>query len=191
VTHDQTEAMTLGQRVAVMRDGRVQQLDTPQALYRQPVNLFVASFIGSPSMNLVEARLDDDGVEFDGYRFPLDRLHRPRATRDSRVILGIRPEDFDLTANGLPSIAADVSVVEELGSDTHVIFPVDAPRLSCAQLGADRESDDNQLLAETRTQFNARIDAHVHVRPGERLDLSVDPSRFHFFDADTGVALQP
>jgi multiple sugar transport system ATP-binding protein len=191
VTHDQTEAMTLGQRVAVMRDGRVQQLDTPQALYRRPANLFVAAFIGSPSMNLVEARLDDDAVEFDGYRFPLDRLHRPRVTRDSRVILGIRPEDFDLTANGLPSIAADISVVEELGSDTHVIFPVDAPRLSGPELGVARETDDDQLLADTRTQFNARIDAHVHVQPGERLQLSVDPSRFHFFDVDTGDALQP
>jgi multiple sugar transport system ATP-binding protein len=189
VTHDQTEAMTLGQRVAVMRDGRVQQLDTPQALYRRPANLFVAAFIGSPSMNLVEGRLDDDAVKFDGYRFPLDRLHRPRATRNSRVIVGIRPEDFHLASNGLPSIDADVTVVEELGSDTHVIFPVDAPRLSGAELGVARETDDDQLLADDRTQFNARIDAHHEVRPGERLQLSVDPSRFHFFDVDTGLAL--
>src|SRR5258707_9859651 len=71
VTHDQTEAMTLGQRVAVMRDGRLQQLDTPQALYRKPVNLFVAAFIGSPAMNLVEARLDHDAVEFGGFPLPL------------------------------------------------------------------------------------------------------------------------
>jgi multiple sugar transport system ATP-binding protein len=191
VTHDQTEAMTLGQRVAVMRDGRVQQLDTPQALYRRPANLFVAAFIGSPSMNLVEARLDDDAVTFDGYRFPLDRLHRPRATRDSRVILGIRPDDFELAVNGLPTIAADISVVEELGSDTHVIFPIEAPRLTGPELGVARETNDDQLLTETRTQFNARIDAHVHVQPGERLRLSVDPSRFHFFDVDTGDALQP
>jgi multiple sugar transport system ATP-binding protein len=191
VTHDQTEAMTLGQRVAVMRDGRVQQLDTPQALYRRPANLFVAAFIGSPSMNLVEARLDEDAVEFDVYRFPLDRLHRPRSTRNSRVIIGIRPEDFDLAANGLPRIEADVTVVEELGSETHVIFPIDAPRLSGAELGVARETDDDQLLAETRTQFNARIDAHVQVRPGERLQLTVDPSRFHFFDFDTGITLQP
>jgi multiple sugar transport system ATP-binding protein len=191
VTHDQTEAMTLGQRVAVMRDGQVQQLDTPQALYRRPANLFVAAFIGSPSMNLVEARLDEDAVEFDGYRFPLDRLHRPRSTSNSRVIIGIRPEDFDLAGNGLPSIEADVTVVEELGSDTHVIFPIDAPRLSGAELGLARETDDDQLLAETRTQFNARIDSHLQVRPGERLQLTVDPSRFHFFDVDTGIALHP
>jgi multiple sugar transport system ATP-binding protein len=192
VTHDQTEAMTLGQRVAVMRDGRVQQVDTPQTLYRHPANLFVAAFIGSPSMNLVEARLNDDTVEFDECRFPLDRLNRPQPTRDSRVIVGIRPEDFDLAANGQPSISARVTVVEELGSDTHVIFPINAPRLTNAALGLGRESaDEDQLLPETRTQFNARLDPHRRVQPGERLQLTVDPSRFHFFDVDSGVALQP
>jgi ABC-type sugar transport system ATPase subunit len=91
----------------------------------------------------------------------------------------------------LPRIEADVTVVEELGSETHVIFPIDAPRLSGAELGVARETDDDQLLAETRTQFNARIDAHVQVKPGERLQLTVDPSRFHFFDFDTGITLQP
>ena len=194
VTHDQTEAMTLGQRVAVMREGRVQQLDTPQALYRRPTNLFVAAFIGSPSMNLVEAQLADDSVAFDGYRFPLDRLHRPRGRHDTRVILGIRPEDFGSSAdsNGLPKIDVEISVVEDLGSDTHVIFPIQAPRLNAAELGIARETDDNeQLLTEGRTQFNARLDAHYQVRPGDRLQLTVDPTRFHFFDAETGVALQP
>jgi multiple sugar transport system ATP-binding protein len=192
VTHDQTEAMTLGQRVAVMREGRVQQLDTPQALYRHPANLFVAAFIGSPSMNLVEARLDGDAVAFDGHRFPLDRLHRPRGMHNSRVILGMRPEDFGRAtgATGLPQIEAEVSVVESLGSDTHVIFPIEAPRLNIAELGEAHATDDDQLLAETRTQFTARIDGHVHVQPGERLRLSIDPSRFHFFDVDTGDALQ-
>jgi multiple sugar transport system ATP-binding protein len=193
VTHDQTEAMTLGERVAVMRDGRVQQLDTPQALYQRPTNLFVAAFIGSPSMNLVEARLDDDAIEFGGYRFPLDRLNRPRSTDGSRVVLGIRPEDFHVATNGLPRIDADVAVVEDLGSDAHVIFPVDAPRLRAADLGAARESeeDEDQLLADTRTQFNARIDARLGVRPGEKIQLSVDPARFHFFDIETGSALRP
>jgi multiple sugar transport system ATP-binding protein len=193
VTHDQTEAMTLGQRVAVMRDGRVQQLDTPQALYQRPANLFVAAFIGSPSMNLVEARLDDDAVEFDRYRFPLDRQHRPRPTGGNRVVLGIRPEDFVIAANGLPRIEADVAVVEDLGSEAHVIFPIDAPRLRADDLGAARESEDDedQLLPDTRTQFNARIDARLGVRPGDRIELSVDPKRFHFFDVETGLALRP
>jgi multiple sugar transport system ATP-binding protein len=192
VTHDQTEAMTLGQRVAVMRDGRVQQLDTPQTLYQRPANLFVAAFIGSPSMNLVEAQLDDDAVELDGHRFPLDHVNRPPTKGRSRVILGIRPEDFAIATNGLPRIEADVTVVEDLGSDAHVIFPIDAPRLRAADLGAARESDeeDGQLLADTRTQFNARIDARVGVQPGERIQLSVDPARFHFFDIETGIALR-
>ncbi len=192
VTHDQTEAMTLGERVAVMREGHVLQLDTPQALYQRPTNLFVAAFIGSPSMNLVEAQFDDDAVEFDGCRFPLDRLNRPRTTGSSRVILGIRPEDFEIATNGLPRIQADVTVVEDLGSDAHVIFPLDAPRLRAADLGAARESDedDDQLLGDTRAQFNARIDARLGVQPGQRIQLSVDPARFHFFDVETGIALR-
>jgi multiple sugar transport system ATP-binding protein len=190
VTHDQTEAMTLGQRVAVMRDGKVQQLDTPQMLYRQPANLFVAAFIGSPSMNLVEARLSDDAVEFGGYRFPLDRVHRPRATGAQRVIVGIRPEDFTLHGDVLPMITAEISVVEELGSDTHVIFSVDAPKLVAAELGDAREADEDQMLADDRAQFNARIDSRHQIRSGDELRLGVDPSRFHFFDADTGAALQ-
>src|SRR5438067_10806513 len=92
VTHDQTEAMTLGQRVAVMRDGRVLQIDEPQRLYQAPNNLFVAAFIGSPAMNLVEATLDDDEVVFGRFRVPLDERRRPRAAAGARVVLGIRPE---------------------------------------------------------------------------------------------------
>ena len=108
VTHDQVEAMTLGQRVAVMRDGRIQQVDTPQALYRNPVNLFVAAFIGSPAMNLVEAHLDGDAVEFGGHRIPLQPGHRPDAA--GKVVLGIRPESFEDAAfadAALPQLAAE------------------------------------------------------------------------------------
>ena len=94
VTHDQVEAMTLGSRVAVMRDGTVQQVDTPQTLYREPVNLFVAAFIGSPSMNLVDAQVVDDGVEFAGFRIPLNTDRRPAGLDAGPVILGIRPQDF-------------------------------------------------------------------------------------------------
>src|SRR6187399_810624 len=92
VTHDQVEAMTLGQRVAVMRDGRIQQVDAPQSLYRRPVNLFVAAFIGSPSMNLVEATVTGGAVEFGGLRIP---LHANRHAPTGEVIVGIRPEDFE------------------------------------------------------------------------------------------------
>src|SRR3954470_14337768 len=114
VTHDQTEAMTLGQRVAVMRDGHVLQVDTPQKLYREPADLFVAGFIGTPAMNLVEARLDGDAVVFGGNRVPLDPTRRP-ATRDGRVVLGIRPEAFEEAAfarPGLPTLDATVTVLE-------------------------------------------------------------------------------
>src|SRR5437763_2683641 len=130
VTHDQIEAMTLGQRVAVMRDGRLQQVDTPQALYARPANLYVAAFIGSPSMNLVEARVDGDVVEFAGFRIPLDRTRRPTSIRNGAVVLGVRPESFEDAAfaeSGRPLIDARVEVVEDLGSDIHLLFPIDAP----------------------------------------------------------------
>jgi len=126
VTHDQVEAMTLGQRVAVMRDGILQQVDTPQNLYHYPANLFVAAFIGSPSMNLVEAEIGDGEARFAGFRIPLPANGVP----PGRVILGIRPQDFHDAAQAdpsLPTIEAEPAVIEELGSATHVIFPIDAP----------------------------------------------------------------
>src|SRR6186997_1777428 len=115
VTHDQVEAMTLGSRVAVMRDGTVQQVDTPQTLYREPLNLFVAAFIGSPSMNLVEAEVAGDAVEFAGFRIPLRPDRRPTGVESGSVILGIRPQDFAdaRTADpALPRIEIDAMVVE-------------------------------------------------------------------------------
>src|SRR5687767_8066434 len=118
VTHDQVEAMTLGQRVAVMRDGRIQQVDTPQALYRSPVNLFVAAFIGSPAMNLVEARVEDGAAVFGGLRVPLPPERLPEA--GGPLVLGIRPESFEDAAfadPSLPQIEVDVAVLEDLGSD--------------------------------------------------------------------------
>jgi multiple sugar transport system ATP-binding protein len=132
VTHDQVEAMTLGQRVAVMRDGKLQQVDAPQRLYEEPVNTFVAAFIGSPSMNLVEAQLSGDSVSFGGFTIPLDRERRPAFAEDGRVVLGIRPEVFEDAAfapGGLPQIEVEVTVLEELGSDSHVFFPVDAEQI--------------------------------------------------------------
>jgi len=187
VTHDQTEAMTLGQRVAVMRDGRVQQLDTPQALYRTPANLFVASFIGSPAMNLIEARLGEGAVEFGGFRMPLDRQVAVAGPRGRTVILGIRPEEFSTagsTTKRLPSIEAEVVVVEDLGADTHVVFALDAPRFAGGS-GTGRQ-DEDQLLKDTRAHFSARVAPQTHISPGQRIRLDVDPARFHFFDPDTG-----
>src|SRR5215216_6849464 len=120
VTHDQVEAMTLGQRVAVMRDGQILQVDRPQKLYEEPQDLFVAAFIGSPAMNLVEARIDSDNVIFGQYRVPLDPARRP-PTKSREVVLGIRPESFEDVAfapSRQPTIEATVVVLEELGADS-------------------------------------------------------------------------
>jgi multiple sugar transport system ATP-binding protein len=188
VTHDQTEAMTLGRRVAVMRDGRVQQLDPPQVLYRAPVNLFVAAFIGSPAMNLVDAVLADGAVEFGGHRIPLARGRRPRADA-GRIVVGIRPEAFEdaaFAAPGLPRLDVEVAVLEELGSDLHAIFAVDVPPVSTDDVREAADSDDSLLVAD-RTLFNARVDLRSAARPGDRLQLAVDPAHLHFFDRETGA----
>ena len=166
VTHDQVEAMTLGQRVAVMRDGKIQQVDTPQALYRDPVNLFVAAFIGSPAMNLVEAQLEGDAVEFGGHRIPLQPGQRPDAK--GAVVLGIRPESFEDAAfadASLPQLDAEVAVVEDLGSDAHVIFPVDAPRIEAEELR--RADEEEALIVGDGSVFTARVDARTRC-PGRR-----------------------
>jgi multiple sugar transport system ATP-binding protein len=193
VTHDQVEAMTLGQRVAVMRDGRIQQVDRPQTLFQEPVNLFVAAFIGSPSMNLVEATIDGDTIEFGGWHFPLARDRRPGYGGGNRVILGIRPGDFEDTEfsdAGLPQIDVTVAVLEELGEEAHAIFAVDAPRVEAEELRAAADDEDETLIADdTRALFNARIDPRTKARVGSRLRLTVNPARFHFFDPDSGDSL--
>jgi multiple sugar transport system ATP-binding protein len=193
VTHDQVEAMTLGQRVAVMRDGVIQQVDRPQTLYHEPTNLFVAAFIGSPSMNLVEAVVDGDAVEFGGLRIPLARDRRPGYGSASRVILGIRPgafEDAEFAPAGLPQLEVDVAVLEDLGNEAHAIFPVEAPRVEAEELRAATDDEDTTLIADDeRSLFNAQIDPRTKARPGSRLRLAVDPARFHFFDPDTGDSL--
>jgi multiple sugar transport system ATP-binding protein len=190
VTHDQVEAMTLGQRVAVMRDGRIQQVDAPQALYARPANLYVAAFIGSPSMNLVEATVVDGAVEFADFRIPLDRERRPTSTRGGTVVLGIRPESFEDAAfaePGLPQVEVAVEVVEDLGSDAHVIFRVDAPRIETEDVRAAAEEDDDTLLGdEPFSLFTARVDPKTSARVGARLTLAVDPAAFHFFDPESG-----
>ena len=187
VTHDQVEAMTLGHRVAVMRDGRVLQIDTPQALYAAPVNLFVAAFIGSPAMNLVEAELADGVVRFGGFELAV-----PAPPAASRAIVGIRPEAFEDAAfadPALPQLDVDVQVVEDLGADAHVIFPVDAPPVDVTEV-REAAGDEEALLPADRAVFTARVEPQTAARPGGRLRLAVDPSRFHFFDPATGLRLE-
>jgi multiple sugar transport system ATP-binding protein len=189
VTHDQTEAMTLGQRVAVLRDGRILQVDTPQRLYHEPRDVFVAAFIGTPAMNLVEAAIDGDDAVFGRLRIRLDPTRRP-APGHQRVTLGIRPEAFEAAASappGSPTIEVEPAVVEELGSDAHIFFPVDAPRIGIE--AGQAEDDEVTLLAHEEVLFGARIDPRVNAVVGRSLTLAVDPTRFHFFDVDTGFSL--
>jgi multiple sugar transport system ATP-binding protein len=208
VTHDQVEAMTLGQRVCVLRDGKLQQVDTPQALFGSPVNLFVAGFIGSPAMNFVTADLvRDDGpaVAFGGYKIPV-----PAETVSSRkdldryfgrqVIIGIRPSDFEDAALADASWArmpVTVGVTEELGSEIHVIFTIDAPPVDHPSVSdaarAEGEEDDEAVavLADGKSLWTARVSARSGVRPGTGLELGLDTRRLHFFDPDTGLALTP
>jgi multiple sugar transport system ATP-binding protein len=191
VTHDQVEAMTLGQRVAVMRDGRILQVDAPQRLYEEPQDLFVAGFIGSPAMNLIEATVEDDEIRFGQFRVQLAEGRRPPGGSPSRVALGIRPEAFedaDFAARELPTIDIDVFVVEELGSDSHVFFPVDAAPVTNEAIQAEGE-EDARLVLSGRTLLNARVDPRTRARVRGTLRLAVDPARFHFFDRRTGVSL--
>ena len=194
VTHDQVEAMTLGTRVAVMRDGTIQQVDTPQSLYRKPVNLFVAAFIGSPSMNLAEAEVSGDEIEFAGFRVPLPADARPEGLPSGPLILGLRPQDFEAAAladPSLPTVEVEVAVVEELGSATHVIFTVEAPPVDVEAVRAATDEGDRATLLATdrRALFTAEVSESTVVRPGERFRLALDPRRFHYFDPVSGERL--
>ena len=199
VTHDQVEAMTLGQRVAVLKDGVLQQVDVPQNLYLHPANLFVAAFIGSPPMNLVEARVSGGQLSFAGFELPLPD-ERTLAAYDGRdVILGIRPSDLEDTAvwhnERLPTIDVTAEVTEELGSEVNIIFAVDAPPVQTEDTSkaiSDEEEDNISLIADTKplARFCARVDARTRCRPGETIRLSIDPERFHFFDPATGSAIE-
>jgi multiple sugar transport system ATP-binding protein len=186
--------MTLGQRVAVMRDGKLQQVDAPQRLYEEPANTFVAAFIGSPSMNLVEARLAGDTLSFGGFSIPLDRTRRPRFAEDGRVIVGIRPETFEdvkFAASGLPQIEVQVEVLEELGSDAHVFFSVEAEQVVIEDALVDDPEDEATILAaeKDRTLLIARVDARTDAVVGGTVRLAVDPSRLYFFSPETGQSL--
>jgi multiple sugar transport system ATP-binding protein len=191
VTHDQIEAMTLGQRVAVMRDGRLQQIDTPQNLYRRPENLFVAAFIGSPSMNLVDAEITDGEIRFAGWRLPLGGRQLPAG----RVVVGIRPQDFAdaSTADpGLPTIEAELAVVEELGSATHVIFPVEAPPVDVEAVRAATDEGERAVLlaSDNRAFFTAEVPESTSARVGQKLRLALNPARLHFFDPASGERVE-
>jgi multiple sugar transport system ATP-binding protein len=202
VTHDQVEAMTLGQRVCVLREGKLQQADTPQALFNVPVNLFVAGFIGSPAMNFVTAKLvQDDGpaVTFADHRLPVPpSLVTARPGLDAyfgrEVILGIRPSDFEdaaLADAGWARMPVTAGVTEDLGSEIHVLFSIDAPQVQHASITqATAEDDDAAIpLAGGRSLWTARVAARSTVRPGQPAELAVDTSNLQFFDPDSALSI--
>jgi multiple sugar transport system ATP-binding protein len=208
VTHDQTEAMTMGDRVAVMREGRLQQVDNPQRLYDHPVNLFVAGFIGSPAMNLVHSQLTerDGGLYADfgpaSLRIPESVLAaRPslRGYAGKPVIVGLRPEDiedaaFAPSANG-SSLDVDVALAEAMGAELIAHFSVDARPLVGASMravhGADEGPEDAAgltLLAadsEGEAMITARLSPRSTARTGAPLRVALDAERLHFFDPET------
>jgi len=189
VTHDQTEAMTLGHRVAVLDAGRILQVDSPQRLYDHPRNVFVAAFIGTPAMNLVEGTVDADDVLFGTFHIPLDPVRRPPRGQ-KRVVVGVRPEAFEaasFAAPGSVALTVDPVVVEELGSDAHVFFHAGAPPVATDVSGREEAA----LLPESRALLSARIDPRARARVGEPLELALDPARLHFFDPESGSTLLP
>jgi len=196
VTHDQVEAMTMGDRVAVLRAGVLQQCDKPQALYDNPNNLFVAAFIGSPAMNLFEAQITDGAtaVVIGSQRIGLPEVvhaQRPgvRSYANRRVVLGIRPEDLPMASDSESStLVCDVELVEALGSDVLIHFAIDAKRIEVEGAMEDEESSLAPVMLQ-RAQGVARIEPRSTVVNGDRVRLSVNPIRLHFFDPETGEAI--
>jgi multiple sugar transport system ATP-binding protein len=206
VTHDQVEAMTLGDRVLVLRDGHLQQIDTPQGLYDRPANLFVAEFIGSPSMNLVGCDLVRSNGGFEAvFVGGSRRLRLPQALLDERsalpsfenrrLILGVRPEDLEDASiagdvSDVRSLEATVDIREDLGSDVLVHFGIGAPPVRgedvAAALGEEALEATAAQAQAKGSLFVARIDRESTAREGEPLRLAVNTRRLHFFDPETG-----
>jgi multiple sugar transport system ATP-binding protein len=196
VTHDQVEAMTLGQRVAVLKDGKVQQCDAPQRLFDEPANLFVGAFIGSPAMNLVEATIAGGHVRFGEQEIQLQGVG---AGLEGGVVLGIRPTSLSLPEPHVnaewPRMSARIDIVEALGAERNVLFTVDAPPVTTedvrAAIGGAGSPDEGRLLADDRrARFTARIHGQQPIAVGETIELAIDPSQLHIFERESGKALR-
>ncbi len=191
VTHDQTEAMTLGDRVVVLNKGVVQQVDTPDRLYRQPANTFVAGFIGSPSMNFLEGTLDGGTLVVGSHTLELPEVLRSNLTRSSgAVIVGLRPEDFAPggDGNGNGSIPARVEISERLGPE--VLVHLRADGVQVALIGEQAAKSEDEEASELRDTIVARFEPDFAALPGERVGLSVRRERLQLFDPATGVSLR-
>ena len=200
VTHDQVEAMTMGDRVAVIRKGVLQQIDTPREIYLYPKNIFVAGFIGSPAMNFVYANIDVSGKETKLIFGDTEIVssHAPKSLadfNDQKIVLGIRPEAFEdsVYANDkefTERINIDVSLLEQLGSDTYIHFYKDIPPVqtkAIEEILADEGEDISALGTETK--FIARINPNATIEEGQNINLAIDPSKLHYFDPDSGLAI--
>ncbi len=194
VTHDQTEAMTLGDRVAVMRKGELQQVGSPQELYDHPVNLFVAGFIGSPAMNFMPVEVSGSTV-----KLPFAEIEMPDAQRraleshsGSNLLAGIRPEHFEdaslVSDQDGPTFEVTVELLESMGSELYAYFDIESGWASAEQLdelAADTGGEIGSGDAD-KTQLVARLDAASEATRGEKLTLWLDPGRVHLFDIDSG-----
>jgi multiple sugar transport system ATP-binding protein len=196
VTHDQVEAMTMGDKVAVLSGGVLQQYGTPRELYDLPASLFVAEFIGSPEMNVYEASVSDGEILLGSQHLALPALPGALAPYTGRkVIAGFRPEDLTLAAAangaGAARLTGDVRAVEALGSETHLFFAIDATPAGREALAAAARETETVLLSDDSTHNGvARVDPRAGVRVGERVTFALDTERLHFFDLDTGAAIR-
>ena len=201
VTHDQTEAMTMGDRVAVMRSGRLQQADLPKVLYDRPANTFVAGFIGSPAMNLLRTRLKDDGgslsVELGDAVLPLPRsvlARRPALAHyvGAEVVVGIRPEDIEdaalvPSANGT-SLSVRVTLAEALGAEVIAHFPL-AGDVEPVAIAASAEAPAIEAVENVGPLLTARLNPRSEARSGQALRIAIDVDRLHFFDQESEEAI--
>jgi multiple sugar transport system ATP-binding protein len=194
VTHDQTEAMTLGDRVAVMRDGVIQQVGSPQHLYDEPANVFVAGFIGSPPMNLVQAELVDGKLElpFGSAVLPAElrqRLEAGAAAPQGRILAGVRPEDIDIageeSADRL-SFRAQIDLVESMGSELYLHFDSKPDSSGSHAVMKDLPAEGSDAMAD---RVIARVSAGHRVALGDRVPLAVDLTKLSLFDAESGLCL--
>ena len=201
VTHDQVEAMTMGDRVAVMSGGELQQIDTPQRLYDEPANVFVAGFIGTPPMNLLLARVEvDSGVvslvlgdqRFELPAAALERYPKLVGYASHTVVAGVRSEDLHPAAGHpqLPSLTARLLVLESLGSETTCYFRIDLPSLVSVDPVDEPSATEADSIVAERPNLIASFPPRVALRIDEDVQVAIDTARLHFFDEETGAALR-
>jgi multiple sugar transport system ATP-binding protein len=199
VTHDQVEAMTLGTRVAVLRDGVLEQVGPPGELFDHPANLFVASFIGTPEMNFLAASCDGNAIVVGRNRYPLEQGSRLHG-RSGEIVLGVRPSHLVVRPGGADDSGGDASsavvsvpgrvvVVEELGDEANIIVGLDLPRIATGTVAAAVDADESLLVADSSTVCVSRIHGRSSLAPGTGVTAAIPIERFHAFDPESGQAL--